>query len=267
LSTIYKDKDKKSMPLSSFSLTAPAFDAIDAILVPQGSEFNAVKQGLMSLKPSQPLPPSQPSKLQTLQAIPVGPDPLRAFLRDWHPAQPLNQPPRVLVMGLCGALTPTLRIGDAVLYDTCTDGIVPDYSSIQPCDVKLCKEILQKLERDGAPPIAGVRALTTAAVVSRATDKAALAQASGADVVDMEGWVALNDLRQRGMAVAMVRVVSDDCQHDLPDLSAAFSPTGQLLPLPLALGMMRQPRGALRLIRGSLTGLKKLEQLTTALFC
>jgi hypothetical protein len=262
----YKEKDKKSMPLSSFSLTAPAFNAIDAILVPQGSEFNAVKQGLMSLKPSQPSPPSQPSKLQTLQAIPVGPEPLRAFLRNWHPAQPLNQPPRVLVMGLCGALTPTLKVGDAVLYDTCTDGIVPDYGSIQSCDVKVCKEILQKFAQDGMHSLAHVRALTTAAVVFRAVDKAALAETSGAEVVDMEGWVALNDLRRRGMVVAMVRVVSDDCHHDLPDLSAAFSPTGQLLPLPLALGMVQRPRGALRLIRGSLTGLKKLEQLTAALF-
>jgi hypothetical protein len=65
--------------------------------------------------------------------------------------------------------------------------------------------------------------------------------------------------------VGMIRVVSDDCFHDLPDLSAAFSPEGSLKPLPLAIGMARQPLAASRLIRGSLKGLSRLEKLSRQL--
>jgi hypothetical protein len=134
------------------------------------------------------------------------------------------------------------------------------------CDPSLSQAILQKLQsQENLPTIAHVQALSTARVICRAQDKLKLASQFPASVVDMEGWVALQDLHKRGMAVAMLRVVSDDCQHDLPDLSAAFSAEGQLLPLPLALGMIRQPLGALRLIRGSLRGLKVLEQLAAAL--
>jgi len=39
----------------------------------------------------------------------------------------------------------------------------------------------------------------------------------------------------------MLRVISDDCEHDLPDLTSALSPDGSLQPLPLAIGLLRQP--------------------------
>jgi nucleoside phosphorylase len=134
------------------------------------------------------------------------------------------------------------------------------------CDPSLSQAILQTLQsQKNLPTIAQVQALSTARVICLAQDKLELASQFPASVVDMEGWVALQDLHKRGMAVAMLRVVSDDCQHDLPDLAAAFSAEGQLLPLPLSLGMIRQPLGALRLIRGSLRGLKVLEQLAAAL--
>jgi Phosphorylase superfamily len=238
---------------------------LDAILVPQGSEFAAVQRGLGSKLTNLVLK-------DLVQSIPVGPEPLHRALKDWHPPQRSelqdSSPPRVLIMGLCGALTPNHGVGDVVLYDTCTDGITAGYGSSQACDAKLCQEILQQLQHlqpPIVPPVAKVQAITTAAVVCRAKDKLQLRQQSVASVVDMEGWVALQDLQQRGMAVAMLRVVSDDCHHDLPNLSAACGPEGQLLSLPLALAMIREPLGALRLIRGSLKALSVLERLAAAL--
>jgi Phosphorylase superfamily len=233
--------------------------SLDAILVPQGSEFAAVKRGL------------PPHLRERIQAIPVGPDPLHRFLQEWHPPKQDKMvscctPARILMMGLCGALTPNHGVGDMVLYDTCSDGTTPDSGSCLACDPSLSQAILKKLQsQKNLPTIAQVQALSTAQVICRAQDKLKLASQFPASVVDMEGWVALQDLRKRGMAVAMLRVVSDDCQHDLPDLATAFSAEGHLLPLPLALGMIRQPLGALRLIRGSLRGLKVLEQLAATL--
>jgi hypothetical protein len=78
----------------------------------------------------------------------------------------------------------------------------------------------------------------------------------------MEGSAILSALPQA--QIAMLRVVSDDCEHQLPDLSAAVG--SQLRTLPLITAMLRQPVGSLRLIRGSLRGLKALEQLTRRLF-
>jgi hypothetical protein len=82
----------------------------------------------------------------------------------------------------------------------------------------------------------------------------------------MEGAAVLEVLGQTGIAVAMLRAVSDDCHHDLPDLSAAIAPDGSLRPLPLARSLLSRPIAASHLIRGSLAGLKQLERLTRQLF-
>jgi hypothetical protein len=55
----------------------------------------------------------------------------------------------------------------------------------------------------------------------------------------------------------MVRVISDDSHHNLPNLTSAISPDGSLLPLPLAMGMIRQPIAATRRV---------LQKVTTKLF-
>jgi nucleoside phosphorylase len=77
----------------------------------------------------------------------------------------------------------------------------------------------------------------------------------GVDVVDMEGFAALEFFLPQGVPTAMLRVVSDDEHHDIPDLTPAFNSDGSL-----------QPLAATRLIRGSLVGLKVLEQVTKLLF-
>ncbi|HEY9727086.1 MAG TPA: hypothetical protein V6D50_11625, partial [Chroococcales cyanobacterium] len=73
-------------------------------------------------------------------------------------------------------------------------------------------------------------------------------------------------LSQVGAAVAMLRVVSDDCHHDIPDLSPALSADGSMRPLPMAIAFGRQPIAATRLITGALRGLRVLEDVTTRLF-
>jgi hypothetical protein len=82
----------------------------------------------------------------------------------------------------------------------------------------------------------------------------------------MEGFAYLEELQKRGIAVAMLRVVSDDLTGDLPDLSQAIDGKGNLKTASLAIAMLRQPLAATRLIRGSLIGLKALQQITTELF-
>jgi nucleoside phosphorylase len=148
-----------------------------------------------------------------------------------------------IVMGLCGSLSDQYGVGSAVVYESCVD----TSGTLRLCD----RELAQRL---GLPV---VRAFTSDRVISSAAEKRDLAQTYQADVVDMEGMAVLSALSN---PVAMVRVVSDDIEHDLPNLSSAIV-DGNLRPLPFAIAMLRQPIGAVQLVRGALTGLDRLRAI------
>ncbi|XHX77129.1 MAG: phosphorylase [Stenomitos frigidus ULC029] len=216
---------------------------IDLILVPQGAEYQAVCRGI------------DRAAAVTVLPIPIGSAPLRQYLRQQQQAGRIVAGQQLLVMGLCGGLAAHQAIADVVLYRECVDRT--SSSSVLPCDAALTDWLYTKL----AAPVL-VRALTSDRLVSSAQEKHQLAQDYAADVVDMEGFAALDSLRQLGATVAMLRVISDTAQHDLPDLTNAIDQHGALQPLPLAWGMVKQPIAALRLIRGSLQGLRTLQTLT-----
>jgi hypothetical protein len=111
-----------------------------------------------------------------------------------------------------------------------------------------------------------VRGFTSDRIIFSAEEKRYLGQSYNARVVDMEGFAALEVLSQAGVAVAMVRAIGDDSHYNLPNLTSAIDPDGSLQPLSLAIGMLRQPIAAIRLIRGSIQGLQALQQVTTLLF-
>jgi hypothetical protein len=226
---------------------------VELILVPQGQEYQAVCRGLQLGSWAVPV-----------VAVPVGTEPLKRYLRSWQPPNGLPQggQPRVLLMGLCGSLTARYGVGDVVVYSRCVSGTQPKDDDQQTCDPVLTALLQRYLNLKGLP----VTAVTSDRLIFSAVEKQHLAEKYQAEVVDMEGLVALQGLTSQGFAVSMVRVVSDDCHHNLPDLSTAFSPDGSLLPIPLTLGMARQPLAAWRLIRGSLQGLKILQQVTTQIF-
>lgn len=213
---------------------------IDVILVPQGAEYQAVNRGLRHCQ-----------KSPIVVAIPVGKPAVQRFLSEWQP-QPEQS---ILVMGLCGSLSSAHPVGEVLLYESCWNAIDPSWQS---CDRALTDWMSKRV----AAPL--VRGFTSERVVHTAAEKQILAGRYAADAVDMEGSAILQAISQN--RVAMLRVVSDDCAHDLPDLSHAISPDGNLLPLPLLLALLQRPIAAFRLIRGSLRGLAALQQVTTQLF-
>ncbi|NJK29885.1 MAG: hypothetical protein HC790_01015 [Acaryochloridaceae cyanobacterium CSU_3_4] len=233
---------------------------IDLIFVPQGAEYQSVCQGLKSIG----LPPEK------IVSIPMGPRGVTQFLSHWLQefSPTWGTPPQAILLGLCGSLTTRLSVGDGVIYQTCLDttGITldgiraTDVPSLD-CDPQITQNLCQQLSGRGMP----TTAVSCDRILHTATEKRQFAQTYGADVVDMEGFAALKSL-QPYLSLGMVRVVSDDAHHDLPDLNAALSPEGILQPWPLAREMLRQPIPAGRLIRGSLQGLKQLEQLTAQIF-
>lgn len=204
------------------------------ILVPQGAEYQAVCQGIQSC--------IHPPKVVS---IPVGIAPVMHFLKQnqWQDDSSV-----IIVMGLCGSLSPHYQIGDGVIYQACVD----DSGKVLNCDRALSQRLQARLQ------VSSVKAFTSDRVVWSAAEKQALAQTHQAAVVDMEGIAVLSTVKA---PIAMVRVISDDAQSDLPDVTSAIDTDGTLQPIPLAIAMVRHPIGAVRLIRGSLAGLHRLRSL------
>ncbi|MGH8000650.1 MAG: phosphorylase [Brasilonema sp.] len=229
---------------------------VDAILVAQGPEYKSVCKGLNRLTIS--TPPVFP--------IPMGPSPLTKYLEQWLQAGHLShhQQPKVLLMGLCGSLSTKYSIGKAVLYRSCIyHGAEGNKNSTElVCNQELSEILQNKLKNRIFTGIG----LTSDRLISSASEKLQLGQAYGAEVVDMEGYAALEVLSRLGIAVAMLRVISDDAHHNIPNLSNAFNSDGSLQAFGLAMGLLRQPIAATRLVSGSLRGLRILQELTTFLF-
>lgn len=227
--------------------------SIATILVPQGMEYRAVCQGLRNSDRSRP----------KVLAIPMGPEPVTRFLKQLQVNEYFqNHQGAVLLMGLCGSLSPQLAVGNVVLCRDCVYASAGTELQMQACDRPLTEQLYSRLY----PQASLVRILTSDRLIGSAEEKVELGQQYQADVVDMEGFATLKLLNQASIPLTMLRVVSDDCHHDLPNIGLALDSNGSLQPWPLAAGLLRQPRAAFRLIRGSYRGLRVLQQVTTKLF-
>ncbi len=156
----------------------------------------------------------------------------------------LRSADRVIVMGLCGGLRPDLAIGDAVIYASCQNFAQQFWQ---------CND-------DIVSHAKSVKAISSNKVIATATEKQFIREKYGCDVVDMEGTAILEFFAALDLPVTMLRVVSDDVASDIPDLSAAIDQNGKLQGRQLAIGLMREPRKGLRLVRGALRALRALEQ-------
>ena len=128
------------------------------------------------------------------------------------------------------------------------------------------EELTTTLKNQLNPKISLVTALTSDRVIHSATDKQSLATTNPATVVDMEGFTYLQTLQSQGISVVILRIVSDDINHDLPDLNQAINQDGQLQTIPMIISMLRQPLASIRLIKGSLKGLQILQQVAKEIF-
>ncbi|MGF1489133.1 MAG: hypothetical protein ACFBSE_18755 [Prochloraceae cyanobacterium] len=227
--------------------------SIDGILVPQGPEYRTVRRAIT--KTSVRLP---------IIAIPVGRKPAGDYLKNWlRSNDPQNYLNNFLLCGLCGSLSDRYNIGDVVIYRNYTYSQNADRPLQLECESEFISYLYAKFARK---PIL-VRGLTEDRVVSSVFDKVRLARIYQVDVVDMEGFAVGTVLQELGnRKLATIRVISDDLLGDLPDLSSAIDDFGNLLPLPLAIAMLKQPLAATRLISGSLRSLKILERAILEIF-
>ncbi|MBD2326439.1 phosphorylase [Alkalinema sp. FACHB-956] len=232
--------------------------SVPTILVPRGAEYQAVCRGLQSQGPLDRSPQTVSPDLPQVLAIPAGLSPVKRWLEEFA-ANTSPLPSAILVMGVCGALRDRGNqdtIGSAVVYQSCLDPTGQSWHCANLTQIGIASAIVNPL---ALPASTGI---TCDRVIHLAQEKQQLAQQLQADVVDMENTAILEFFSQHNIPVAIVRVISDDAHHDLPDLSQGFDENGQLRPITLALAMLRRPIAAVRLIRGSLTALKILERLS-----
>ena len=225
-------------------------NVIDKLLVVQGAEYRAVQQGIKQINLT-----TKSGKIPQVIAIPIGEKNATKICYEQLSGGDAF-PKNVLIMGLCGSLSPQYSVGDIVLYQGCLKG-----NSTLATDENLTAAIKQQLN----PNIPLVTALTSDRVINSTQEKKFLAQAYPATVIDMEGFTYLQTLADQGVSVAMLRIVSDDIHYDIPDLNHAIDQAGNIQTIPLIISILRQPRAAIRLIRGSLQGLQVLKKVAEQL--
>jgi hypothetical protein len=212
------------------------------ILVPQGAEFKAVMGGLNKSQSK-----SQPKLILQVLAIPAG-SAVKGFLK--QESDRIQGVTQVIVLGLCGALTNGGIVGQIGCYKTCCDRSGNEYK---------CDYLEMGFE------FANWNAVTIDMIITKTTDKRSLNTETNCDVVDMESIWILEFMRQRGIGVTVIRVISDAVVGDLPDLSQVFDLNGGLKPMELLRAFILRPMSALRLIRGSILGLRQLTWCATTI--
>ncbi len=226
---------------------------VNLILVPQGAEYQGVCRGLNAVSTAS----------LTVLPIPMGIDGVTRWCQSQRQSHQVWRKSQVLILGLCGSLSPKYNVGDIVLYQSCVlphDAALLQSQSfqVQHCDRHLTTQIYHNLQ----PQPFRVQGLTSHSMIHLAQEKRQLHQNYPVDVVDMEGFILLKFLHSIGAATAIVRVVSDGCSDNIPNLNAAINSQGNLQLLPLILALAKSPRLTPGFIGDARKGLRGLQQLT-----
>lgn len=221
------------------------------ILVPQGAEYQAVV-GAIKNNLHSPI----------VLSIPVGNLAVMKYLQDWRQNNPDFSPTGIILMGLGGSLSAEFGLGQTVLLESCLNYQNNQADQEKQSDRALSDWVQQKLGKN----IRRVQGLTSDRVITDASEKKELGKSFNRQVVEMEGWAVLNFFSELGIPATIIRVISDDVEQSLPDLSKIYDAQGQLNAIALTFALGKKPIAGLKLIIGSLQSLKILKQVTKDLF-
>ena len=123
----------------------------------------------------------------------------------------------VISIGLAGALSPHLKVGDVVIADQIITG-AEKWDCHEGWRVRLCRASPHAHQG----PIFG-----SDVIILRPKTKSGLYDTTGALAVDMESQVAARFAAARNLPLAGLRVISDDAGHVLPPAAlVAMKPDG-----------------------------------------
>jgi adenosylhomocysteine nucleosidase len=158
----------------------------------------------------------------------------------------------VISVGLAGALSPLLKVGDVVIADQVIRG-----RETWRCSDMWRVALAAKLAQAHQGPVAA-----SDTILQNAQAKAALYDDTGALAVDMESAIAGRFATARHLPFAVLRVISDDARHVLPPAAlVAMKPDGGIA-LGRVLGsLLRHPLQVGGLIRTARSSNKAFKQL------
>jgi adenosylhomocysteine nucleosidase len=116
-----------------------------------------------------------------------------------------GQPAILLSVGIAGAISPELKVGD----------------------VGRIREVVDAATGERYPTREGKWVLATSQDVSDAAEKQELRRKYGADVVDMEAAAVAQVARERGLEFAAVKSISDDAGFAMPPLMRFIDQNGK----------------------------------------
>ena len=137
---------------------------------------------------------------------------------------PNSRPDAVLIAGLCGGLSASLRQNTIVTYRECRSTACN--GTTYTCSPSLTERISRVVNSTGTS-CESVVGITSARIATNKNLRMELAR-SGAQTVDMESYEILAVAHNTGVPVAILRVVSDHLEMRLPDLNRAINEAGSL---------------------------------------
>lgn len=176
----------------------------------------------------------------------------------------------LFIIGLAGALSPDLKTGEVVFYDTCflfrpefgtpaqrDPSSPPDQASV--CDFQVSSSLRQRLMAEGLSCIFGA-GLTLDFMVTTPTEKLAMGESYGAAAVDMESHDIIAVGTQFGLPVIVLRVILDEAMQKTPDFNLAFDTAGRMNNLKALLSMLMRPIAAIQFFLGLPQAMKVLRR-------
>ena len=159
----------------------------------------------------------------------------------------------VISIGLGGALSPHLKVGDVVIGER----VVAEDGNYQ-CDTTWRVQLAARLKGAQQGALYG-----SDVVLASAAAKSALFEFSGgALAVDMESQVAARFAAERQLPLAVLRVISDDASHALPPAAlVAMTPDGDVAIGRVLWSLARNPLQLPALIRTGSGSSKAFKQL------
>jgi adenosylhomocysteine nucleosidase len=158
----------------------------------------------------------------------------------------------VISIGLAGALSPHLKVGEVVIADQIITGL-----ENWDCQEGWRVRLLSRLPHAHQGQIFG-----SDVIIENAETKSGLYDTTGALAVDMESQVAARFAAKRNLPLAALRVISDDASHVLPPAAlVAMKPDGGIA-LGRVLGsLLRKPTQVPALVRTARASNKAFAEL------
>ena len=162
----------------------------------------------------------------------------------------------VISIGLAGALSPHLKVGDVVIAEKIITG-----AESWDCHAGWRNRLMSRLPHAHQGQLFG-----SDVIIEKPTTKAGLYDTTGGLAVDMESQVAARFAQQRNLPLAGLRVISDDASHILPPAAlVAMKPDGGIA-LGRVLGsLLKKPTQIPALIRTARASNKAFAELLRSL--